>query len=414
MNAEFPKRGLHWKDLERELWEAKRDDPHWRRGTDYHYWPETGDNLHLVAKEAANLVNHRLLGRKGTPSGLKVEREVKRMVLEIFNAPDGAATTLTAGGTESNYHAVKVARDWARSHRSQVTEPEIVLPYTAHPSFDKAAQILGLKTVRVPQGPDFRADVDALAEAITANTIMLVGSAPSFPHGVIDPIPEIAALADRCGLWCHVDSCVGGFLVPFLRKLGRDLTNFDFEVPGVHSISADLHKFGLAPTGISTFSLRDEADLQYQRFSFDNWPYGQYVTETFAGSRSASAVAAAWAILKHLGEDGYLEQARRVLRVIDLLTKGISSIDGLRLLAPPEAGILLYTSDDFDIVAVADGLSELDFPARWNREPPAIHLLISPLQDDSIVSEYLEALGQVVAGVKAGTITRQSTEAVYA
>lgn len=414
MNAEFPKHGVHWKDLERELWEAKRDDPPWRRGTDYHYWPETGDNLHLVAKEAANLVNHRLLGRKGTPSALKVEREVKRMVLEILNGPDGAATTLTAGGTESNYHAVKVARDWAREHKSDVSEPEIVVPYTAHPSFDKAAQILDVKVVRVPQRSDFRADVDALAAAITPNTIMLVGSAPSFPHGVIDPISDIAALAERSGVWCHVDSCVGGFLIPFLRKLGQDLTPFDFEVPGVRSISADLHKFGLAPTGISTFSLRDEADLQYQRFSFDNWPYGQYVTETFAGSRSASSVAGAWAVMKHLGEDGYLERARRVLRFIDRLTAGIEAIDGLRLLAPPEVGILLYTSDDFDIVAVADGLNEIDYPARWNREPPAIHLLISPLEDETVGDDYLEALRRVVAGVKAGTITRQSTEAVYA
>ncbi len=415
MNTMFPQKGLHWKLLERELWESRMADAPWRHGSTYMYWPDPGDNLHLVAKEAATILyNHRLLGRTGNPSALKVETEVKQMVLEILGAPEGAATTLTAGGTESNYHAVKVARDWAREHLPEARAPEVVTPYTAHPSFDKAAQILDMKIVRVPVGADFRADVGAMAEAIGANTVMLVGSSPAFPHGRIDPIAEIAALAQERGLRCHVDACVGGFLVPFLRKLGRELENFDFAIPGVSSISADLHKFGLAPTGISSFSLRDDADLAHQRFAFDNWPYGSYATDTFAGSRNASAVAGAWAVMKHLGEDGYLEKARDIVRITDLLQSGIEAIDGLKLVAPPEAGIVLYGADGFDIVAVADGLDARGFKSRWCKEPPSIHLLVSPLQDEQIVVEYLDALAGVVAEVKAGTIKRKSQEAIYA
>jgi glutamate/tyrosine decarboxylase-like PLP-dependent enzyme len=410
----FPERGIVWKNLERELWEARLKDLPWQRGSSFMYWPDPGDNLGLVAKAAANHIdNQRILGRRGNPSALKVEAEVKQMVKEILGAPDDGATTLTIGGTESNFHAVKVVRDWARVERPDIKAPEIVVPYTAHPSFDKAGHILDVQIVRVPPGEDFRADVAAMTAAITDNTVMIVGSAPSFPHGVIDPIGEIGALAEARGIWGHVDACVGGFLIPFLRDLGRNVGAFDFSVAGVRSISADLHKFGYTPTGISTFTLRDEADLVHQRFAFDDWSYGHYQTETFAGSRNAAAVAGAWAVLKHLGAEGYRTKAEQILTVTTALQTGIEAIDGLRILAPPEAGILLFTSDDFDIVAVSDGLTARGFPSRWNKEPPAIHLLISSVDIDPIVTDYLAALDAVVSGVKAGEIKRLSDEAVY-
>ncbi len=411
----FPERGALWKDLQRELFEARLDDVPWQRGWSYMYWPDPGDNLGLVAKAAADLIdNQRVLGRKGNPSALKVEREVKEMVCEILGAPESGTTTLTQGGTESNFHAVHVAREWARADRPEIAKAEIVVPYTAHPSFDKAAHLLDMTVVRVPVGDDFRADVAAMRAALTDRTVMLVGSAPSFPHGVIDPIPEIAALAEEHGLWCHTDACVGGFLLPFLRQLGRNDGAFDFSVRGVCSVSADLHKFGFTPTGISTFTLRDDADLVHQRFVFDDWSYGQYVTETLAGSRSANAVAAAWAVLKHLGAEGYRAKAARVLEVTDQLARGIEAIPELRLLAPPEAGILVFTSDTIDIVAVSDGLSERGFHSRWNREPPAIHLLISPVSEPRMITDYLDALADVVDGVRRGTISRVSSDAVYA
>ena len=411
----LPKKGVHFKELERELMTARMDDLPWRRGTFYTYWPDPGDNSALVAKEAMALLGHqRVISRKGNPSALKIERDVQGMVLEILGSPEGAATTLTAGGTESNFLAVLAARDWARETRPGVTQPEIVVPRATHPSFDKAGHALDVKVVRVEEGADFRADLKAMAAAVNERTIMMVGSAPSFPFGRIDPIAELAALAGRRGLWFHVDACVGGFLIPFLRKGGYQGQAIDFGVPGVRSIAADLHKYGLTPTGLSALSLRSEDDLRYHRFRFDDWPSGEYATTSLAGSRNAGVVAAAWAVMRNLGEGGYIAKADAVVRQTDALVEGIARVPGLRLLTEPEAGILVYTSDELDIVAVADGMTERGFPSRWLTRPHAIHLMISPNGDLDTVAEYLDALGTVAAAVRSGAVKRRSTTAIYA
>lgn len=415
MRTALPKKGVHYKELERELMAARADDLPWRRGTFYTYWPDPGDNTALVAKEAMALLGHqRVISRKGNPSALKLERDVQDMVLEILAAPDHAATTLTAGGTESNFLAVLAARDWARETRPAITRPNIVVPRAAHPSFDKAGHALDVEVLRVAEEADFRADLKAVAAAIDDRTIMMVGSAPSFPFGRIDPIAELATLAARHGLWFHVDACVGGFLVPFLRKGGYQGQAVDFSVPGVRSIAADLHKYGLTPTGLSTLSLRSEDDLRYHRFVFNDWPSGEYATPSLAGSRNAAVIAAAWAVMRNLGEAGYIAKAEAVVRQTDALVEGISRIPGLRLLTEPEAGILVYTSDELDIVALADGMTERGFPSRWLTRPQAIHLMISPNGDLDTAAEYLEALGTVAAAVRSGAVKRRSTTAVYA
>jgi glutamate/tyrosine decarboxylase-like PLP-dependent enzyme len=415
MPTALPKDGIIWKELERELMAARLEDMPWRRGTTYTYWPDSGDDLPFIAKEAASLMgNQRVIGRRGNPAPGRIEQAVKDMVLDILQAPAGATTTLTGGGTESNFHAVQAARDWARETRQIAGRPEIIVPYASHPSFDKAAHALDVTVVRVREGDDFRIDPNAMAAAITERTIMLVANAPSFPYGRVDPVEDIAGLAQARGLWCHVDACIGGFLIPFLRRLGPTLPNFDLTVPGVCSIAADLHKYGLAPTGISTFTLRDAANLRYQVFRFERWPAGEYATETFAGSRNAAPIAAAWAVMRHLGEAGYLAKARAVIEQSRLFAEGIRRIPGLKPLTEPEAGIFLYTSDELDIVAVADGMTERGFPSRWMKEPAAIHIMISPNGDRALIDEYVAALGEVAAKVRAGTIKRRSSQSVYA
>ncbi len=415
MSTQLPKKGIHFKELERELMAARGDDLPWRRGTFYTYWPDPGDNTALVAKEAMALIGHqRVISRRGNPSALRLERDVHGMVLDILSAPEGAATTLTAGGTESNFLAVLAARDWARETRPEITRPQIVVPRATHPSFDKAGHALDVEVVRVAEGADFRADLKAMAAAVNERTIMMVGAAPSFPFGRIDPIAELAALAGRHGLWFHVDACIGGFLIPFLRKAGYQGQAIDFSVPGVRSIAADLHKYGLTPTGLSTLALRTADDLRYHRFVFTDWPSGEYATTSLAGSRNAAMVAAGWAVMRNLGEAGYIAKAEAVVRQTDALTQGIARIAGLRLLTEPEAGIIVYTADALDIVAVADGMTERGFPSRWLVRPHAIHLMISPNGDLDTVAEYLGALGVVVDAVKKGAIKRRSTSAVYA
>ena len=293
------------------------------------------------------------------------------MALELLGAPPGAVCTLSSGGTESNFLAVMTARNWARVHRPAVAAPEIVMPYTAHPTLNKAAGYLGLKVVRVPVGPDYRADVPAMEAAVGPNTVMLVGSAPPYSHGRIDPVAALGELALRRELWLHVDACVGGFLAPFLRKLGRALPEFDLAVPGVTSISADLHKFGYCLLGASTFSLRDASLRAHQQFDFDEWPYGPYRSVTFAGSRPSSPVAAAWAVLRLLGEDGYLEIARSILRTTELFVEGVRGIDGLSVLFEPEIGVLNVVSSELDVIAVADELTAGAGPppASWSLPP---------------------------------------------
>jgi glutamate/tyrosine decarboxylase-like PLP-dependent enzyme len=415
MRTTLPKKGIVFKELERDLMAARGDDLPWRRGTFYTYWPDPGDNTALVAKEAMALLGHqRLISRKGNPSALKIEAEVQGMVLDILNAPEGGVTTLTAGGTESNYLAVLAARQWARETRPGIARPQIIIPRSAHPSFDKAAHALCIDVVRVEVGPDYRADFEAMAAAINERTIMLVGSAPSFPFGQIDPIERLAALARRHDLWFHVDACVGGFLIPFLRGTGRQVEPMDFTVGGVRSIAADLHKFGLTPTGISTLSLSNAEDQRFHRFVFQDWASGEYATSSFAGSRNASVIAAAWAVMRNLGEAGYRTKAKAVVSQSEALAEGIAEIAGLRLLAGPEAGILVYTSDALDVVAIADGMTDRGFPSRWLTRPLAIHLMISPNGDLDTVREYLENLGDVARAVRTGQVKRRSKQAVYA
>ena len=415
-NREFPERGIVWKVLERELWEARTADNDWGReifgGAN---WPDPGGNVHLAAKEAAGIYfNAFLLGRYTQPSVSKVADEVTRMAREMLGVPEDGHLTLTYGGTESNFLGVLAARNWARENRPEAKNPTIVAPYSAHPSFNKAAHYLGLEVVRVPCRDDFRADVDALAAAITGDTIMLVGSAPAYPHGLVDPIAEIGALAADRGLWLHVDACVGGFLIPFLKRLDEDVPDYDLNLAGVSSLSADLHKFGFTPTGVSTISLRDAANLVHHRFAFDDWPYGNYTVDVFPGSKNAMMIAAAWAVMKHLGEDGYLNVARGLLRAQRRLVEGVTAIPGFRLLAAPEAGIVVYTSDGFDIGAVAEGLIERGHAIGQVKAPPAIHHLMEPVEDERFVDDYLVSLAEVVEEVRAGKRTAQGAEQVYA
>jgi len=243
---------------------------------------------------------------------------------------------------------------------------------------------------------------------------LLAGSAPAWSHGRVDPIPELAAVARRHGLWCHVDACVGGFLIPFLRALGHDLIDFDFNVPGVDSLSADLHKYGYALKGVSTMTLHDRENVKYQEFTFDDWPFGAHRTTTFCGTKSSGPVASAWAVMKHLGRAGYLDLARRLVKTTQRMTDDVEGIVGLRMLVPSEAGVFVYTSGDLDVAAIGEGMSASGYPTRWLKAPKAIHLVIDPLEDDRLIDGYLDALSQVVARVRSGELVATTQHSAYA
>ena len=401
--ARFPRRGTPWPELKAELIAMQGEDTPWTRGLFGLWWPNPSPEVFQVQKEAAALYAYASqLYAPWVPSLAKIEADVQAMVLELLRAPPGAACTLSSGGTESNFLAVMTARNWARVHRPEVAAPEMVMPYTAHPTLNKAAGYLGMRVVRVPVTADYRADVDAMAQAVGRNTVMIVGSAPPYSHGRIDPVAAIGELALRYGLWLHVDACVGGFLAPFFRRLGRTLPEFDLSVPGVTSISADLHKFGYTLLGASTFSLRDAALRAHQQFDFHDWPYGPYRSVTFAGSRPSGPIAAAWAVLRLLGEEGYLEIARSILRTTELFVEGVRRIDGLAVLFEPEMGVLNVVSDEVDVITVANELTARGWPTARFLEPPALHFLMDRVDDESVIHELLRELASVVGDVRAG------------
>jgi glutamate/tyrosine decarboxylase-like PLP-dependent enzyme len=268
--------------------------------------------------------------------------------------------------------AVKTAREHARRAR-----PQMVLPSTAHPAFDKASHYFGVEVVRVPVREDFRADVAAMRRAIGRRTILVVGSAPSYPQGVVDPIEEIAALARDRGIVCHVDACVGGYMLPFVRALGRPVPAFDFAVPGVTSMSVDLHKYGYAPKGASAVLYRDAALRKQQYFATTDWPGGIYCSPTMTGTRSGGAIAAAWAGLQHLGFDGYVEIAREVMETVDALKAGIDAVPGLRVLGTPEMSVLAIGSDELNVWEVGDEMGARGWHLDRQQFPASLHLTVN-------------------------------------
>lgn len=261
--------------------------------------------------------------------------------------------------------------------------------------------------------PDFRADVEAMAAAINDNTIMLVGSATPYPYGETDPIAEIAALAESHGLWMHVDACLGGFILPFAKTFDTSIPDFDYGVPGVTSISVDVHKYGYAMKGISVLTLRDVEHQVYQRTTFDDWPAGLYSTPNFVGSRSGGAVASAWAVLQYLGEEGFLKSVETMIAIRQEFIDGINSIDGLEVWANPQTYQFAFGSRSIDIFAVADGMDDCGWKGGRALEPPSIMLMLN-MSHKSAAQPYLEDLAEVVTAVRAGKILSRGERAVYA
>jgi len=369
------------------------DDARWRDLRTAVFVFHAGDDVLEVTRSAyAMYQSENGLGAGSAfPSLARMEADVVSIGLDLLNAPDGACGDMTSGGSESIFLALKTCRDQARANGTDTRGMHVLMPRSAHPAFDKAAAYLDLDIVRVPVGPDYRADVAAMAAAASERTLMLVGSAPCFPYGVIDPIEELGELATERDIWLHVDACVGGYFAPFARMNGVDLPPFDFGVPNVRSISADLHKYGYAAKGASTLFHRSAEQREFQVFSCDAWPVGTMTTPTAAGTRPGGAIASAWAVLHYLGEAGYREKARQVIRTRERLEAAIDDIDELHVLARPQLGLIAYTSDTIDIHAVADRLSEKGWFSPRLDEPPAIHLMLSP-EHDRVIDRYITDL----------------------
>lgn len=406
--------GMSASEVEAVLAAVRSGDARWsdRRNLRASYF--AGDDVVAVAASAfaSYFGANALYGALAYPSLPRLEAEVVEILLQLFQAPNGAVGSVTSGGTESIFMAVKTARDWARARRPEIRHPNIVVPRTAHAAFSKAADLLGIEVKRMTRSPDFRADLDAMADAIDDRTMMLVGSAPPYAYGVVDPIAEIAALAERHRLWMHVDACVGGMVLPFVRDLGRRVPAFDFAVPAVKSLSVDLHKYGYAFHGCSALLLREAELAEYQRYHFDQWPVGAYTTTNLVGSRSGGPVASAWAVMKYLGATGYRERVARMLEAKDRLVEGIGRVEGLAVFGESESTLLAFGASDLDITAIGQEMNRLGWSFARVVEPPGILLLLNGFHLP-IVADFLRDLARVSGEVRAGRVIAEQRPAVY-
>jgi glutamate/tyrosine decarboxylase-like PLP-dependent enzyme len=390
----FPAHGTPPDELIAELRSMRADDLDWRGGKAFSLvYHHDDEGLERAQHEAASLFLHEnALNPFAFPSLLRMEQEIVAMAADLLHGSPRAGA-LTSGGTESIFLAVCTAREHARTARG-IAEPQVVTANTAHPAFAKACHYLDLERVVVPVGMDGRLDVERVAAAITDRTALLVGSSPCYPYGVIDPIADLAALAAERGLLCHVDACLGGWLLPFWKQLGEPVPPFDLAVPGVTSLSADIHKYGYAFKGASVVLYQSRDLLEHQFFLFDDWPGGLYGSATTAGTRPAAPIAGAWTTIRSLGADGYLQMAETVRDTTRRFREGIESIEGLAIRHDPDLSLFEFYAEDDSTEAIGDVM--IDAGWKLDRQQGGLHLMVSP-GHAAVVDRFLADLAAAVA-----------------
>ena len=412
MQMKLPESGTPWDELRSIMISFKGNDIDWKAGRAAVYVFDPGQEVLDVAHDAYGLyISENGLGPGAFPSLRQMEKEVIAMALDLQNAPENAAGSMTSGGTESILMAIKACRDRFAEQSPVNGVPEIVAPQSVHPAFDKGAHLMGLKVIRTSLREDLTANIKAMEEHISPRTIMLVGSAPCFPFGLIDPISELSELAEERNLWLHVDACVGGYLAPFVRDNGVDVPAYDFSLPGVRSISADLHKFGYAAKGASTVLYRDKSFWAHQTFTFHDWPCGRMFTPTMAGTRAGGAIAAAWAVMNFLGREGYRALAGTIIETRKHMVEGFQAL-GLKIWGKPLLSIICFGSEDFDILAAGEEMYRLGWISSRTTDPPGIQLMLSP-GHAKVADEYLKDLKQAISLAQSGKLNAGNRDVSY-
>ncbi len=406
--------GRHVDDVIAELAAMRVDDVRWADGRAFGMVYDGGPRVHEAAERAAVMFLHEnALNTNAFPSLRRIQSEVVAWTSALLHGPETAAGFLTSGGTESILCAVLAARERTRAERG-VTRPEIVVAESAHAAFHKAAHLFGLTLHKTPVLDDWTADVDAMAAALNDHTALVVASAPQYPQGVLDPVADIAALAADAGASCHVDACMGGFVLPFVERLGRELPPWDFRVEGVTSISADIHKLGYAPKGVSVIVHRTKELRRYQTFVFDDWLGGFYASPNLQGSRPGLPMAAAWAVMQTLGIDGYVELTRQVIESADQMREGIAGIDGLRVLGDGGFHVIAIShdpdaEDPVDVFALADAMERRGWFHDRQGPPDSLHATVSN-SNTGVIDQYVHDLRQAVDEVRGQRADDRSTD----
>ena len=389
------------------LTEMAARDVDWRAGRILSGLYDPGPVAYELSAEAyKRFLTQNALYLNMYPSAARMEKDVVCSVAELLRGDDAVVGNMTSGGTESIILAVKTARDHARQHRPEITDPEIVLPVSAHPAFHKAAHYLGLRTVVTALDPadGFRADVRAFVAALSPNTILGVGSAPNFSHGTIDPIPEMAGEAAKRGILFHVDACVGGLYLSFMRRMRMCARDFDFSVDGVTSISADMHKYGYAPKNASVLLYRNRDLRIHAIFTCSGTTEYAVINPTVLSSKSTGPIAASWAVMRHLGENGYERIVRETWDATRAMIEGIETIDGIEVLAEPDICMFTLGSHEISIFELNDEMKVrgwLLLPQfACGGGPANLHVSVSS-SNVPLVDRFLADLREAVAYLRA-------------
>lgn len=411
----LPERGRPRDEVLADLQRFAADDPDYKSGCLWSlvYWlDEAHDDFLGEAYQSFSSANG--LNPTAFKSLKRLETEIVSAVAGLLHGGEETCGVVTSGGTESCLLAVKTYRDMARVKRG-VKRPEMVLPVTAHVAWFKAAEYFNVRVRLLPLDGQLRADVRKLSRLVNRNTVMILGSAPEYPHGTIDPIEAMGEIAQACGVPLHVDACVGGFILPFIEMNGRPLPRWDYRVPGVTSISADIHKYGFAAKGASTITYRSLDLLRHQVFVYEDWPGGVFASPGILGTRPGGAYAAAWAAMQYFGQAGYRDLAARTMQAFDAMRDGIARIPGLYVMGAPSGPLLAYGSRDaqVNIFAVGDQLDAKGWKVNRLQKPDGLHAMITA-GHLKVVDDYLRDLREAVDVVRANPqLAQQGSAATY-
>ncbi|MBR2869510.1 MAG: aspartate aminotransferase family protein [Clostridia bacterium] len=401
MSKYAPETGRPFEEILKELDSFGKDDPNYKEAKTWslvYYLNE--EYTQFLEKAYARYFSANGLNPTAFKSLKRLEKEVLRFTAELFHVDEEACGVMTSCGTESCMLAVKTYRDLGRS--KGIKKPEMIIPETAHVAWDKGSEYFGVKIRRAPLADDFGVDVAAVEKMINKNTVMILGSAPEYPHGIIDPIEKLGALAKKHNIPLHVDSCVGGYILPFIEKAGYDVPLWDFRVEGVTSISADIHKYGFAAKGASCILYRNVDYFKHQVFVHESWPGGLFASPAFLGTRPGGAYAAAWAAIQANGIEGYVSLAKKTVEVSERLKKGIEDIGCFKIIGNPIASLFAYKSTDpaVNAFAIGDVMEEKGWHIDRLQFPDALHAMVTA-PHEKVVDQYLADLREAVETVKA-------------
>ncbi|HET6767770.1 MAG TPA: aminotransferase class V-fold PLP-dependent enzyme [Chitinophagaceae bacterium] len=395
----LPSAGEDAGHLLQQIKDMRQEDVAWKDGKVWSLVYYVDDEHDQLLKDATNeLFSGNYLNPLAFKSLHRMEREVVQMTTQMLHGNEKTVGVMTSGGTESILLAMFCYRQRAKKLYPKISNPEVVAPATIHPAFDKAAELFGLNLRKAPVDDNRRASPGSMEKLINKNTILIAASSPGYPNGVMDPIEAISEMATRHHLPFHVDACIGGFMLPWVEKLGYKLPLWDFRVAGVSSISADVHKFGFGAKGASVISYRSMDYLRHQFIVTADFPGGIYISPTLMGTRAGGPIASAWAGMKHLGEKGYLSIAEKLMNGAKKLRAGFNAIPAISIVGDPCMNIISYTTKNNkpDIFVIADQMEEKGWMMDRQQFPDCIHLTILPT-NVNVIDQYLIDLKEAVA-----------------